>query len=271
MSTAFLILFAVFAAFTSWAIWRLFESWRVSAGKDLLTGLEGELQELQELAAVKARLLRDIKDLEFDHQTGHVSVEDYRDMRRKMEAKAIHVLKRLDELRGNVDYDSIIDDEYERRFGDGDEDAPEPRRRARRADESGGRRRAEAMASEPRRRRKKRPVRDDEPVDAPPRRRKKKKRGEDSGPRVKRSAEADPDAPTRRRKRKSPPSDPAPSPRPRGEVARQAAREAQGELLCSNCETQLEADSLFCHVCGTPVESQTQDSPAAAEVAAAGR
>lgn len=141
MATVLLIMLVGFAGFTAYVLWQLVENWRRSTGQDLLTELEGELQELQELAVTKTRLLGQIKDLEFDHQTGHVSVEDYRDMRRRMEAQAIHVLKRLDTLRGEVDYDAVIDDEFERRFGflpiDAQEAEPAPKKARRKTGPQG--------------------------------------------------------------------------------------------------------------------------------------
>ncbi len=127
MATVLILLLVGLALFLAGACWKLAEGWRYASGQDLLTDLEGEVQELQELAVTKARMLRDIKDLEFDFQTGHVSPEDYNDMRRKLEARAIVVLKRLDELRGEVDYDAIIDREYDLRFDERPERAATPR------------------------------------------------------------------------------------------------------------------------------------------------
>jgi hypothetical protein len=117
MPTVLILTVIATALFVAGATWKLVEGWREASDQDMLTELDGELQELQLLAVTKSRMLSDIKDLEFDHQTGHVSPEDYADLRRRMESRAIHVLKRLDALRGDVDFDQKIDDGYEERFG----------------------------------------------------------------------------------------------------------------------------------------------------------
>ena len=127
MATVLILLLVGMALFVAAAAWKLVDAWRSATDQDMLTDLEGELQELQTLAVSKARMLRDIKDLEFDYETGHVSPEDYNDMRRRMEARAIVVLKRLDELRGSTDYDALIDAGYSERFGE-----DEPRKQKRR-------------------------------------------------------------------------------------------------------------------------------------------
>ena len=117
MPTVLIMMVVGSALFVAGAGWKLVDSWRDASDQDMLTELEGELQELQLLAVTKTRMLSDIKDLEFDHQTGHVSPEDYADMRRRMEGRAIHVLRRLDQLRGDVDYEALISEGFDERFG----------------------------------------------------------------------------------------------------------------------------------------------------------
>lgn len=58
--------------------------------------------ELRGLLAERDALYRAIKDLEFDFRCGHLSLEDYRALRRGYEVKTASVLARLDELEQKV-------------------------------------------------------------------------------------------------------------------------------------------------------------------------
>ncbi|MBI5184435.1 MAG: hypothetical protein HZA01_01750 [Nitrospinae bacterium] len=44
-----------------------------------------------------------IKDIRFDHQTGKISEEDYRELMAKYEAEAVDVLKKIDSFRKGMD------------------------------------------------------------------------------------------------------------------------------------------------------------------------
>ncbi len=247
MATVFLLIFTAALVFTAFMAYKIYDEWQRAAGQDLLVELDGELQELQELAVTKARLLGDIKDLEFDHQTGHVSIADYQDMRRKMEAQAIHVLKRLDELRGDTDYDAIIDEEYELRFGDGDEPQPRKKKRVRPQSKAAGQ-----SADGAKRKRKRKATAGDEGADSSARKRRKKRPQADS-------AKDSPAAPSKTQKKRP---------------AKAAAKpQAVASLFCSSCGTELEADSRFCHACGAAVKAPkaASNQVAAVETAAAGR
>lgn len=114
--SVFLMIFAL-AGYIIYAVFRFYQLWSARSERDVLEQLDDEARALQALAATKARLLRDIKDLEFDFQTGHLSDDDYKALRGKLERQAIATLKRLDEQRGEVDYDDVIDREYAARFG----------------------------------------------------------------------------------------------------------------------------------------------------------
>ncbi len=54
--------------------------------------------ELQELLHEKQTLYAAIKELEFDHQAGKLSLEDYQQTRRSYELKAVALLERIDRL-----------------------------------------------------------------------------------------------------------------------------------------------------------------------------
>jgi hypothetical protein len=123
--SVFLMIFAL-AGYVIYAIFRFYQLWSARSERDILEQLDDEARELQALAATKARLLRDIKDLEFDFQTGHLSDDDYKTLRGKLERQAIATLKRLDERRGEVDYDDVIDREYAARFGKRSEQGAKP-------------------------------------------------------------------------------------------------------------------------------------------------
>ena len=101
--------------FTGYALYRMVEAWVQGRGKELIEDLDQEAEQLQELAMAKARTLRDIKDLEFDFQTGHIAQDEYKALRARLERRGRSILKRLDELRGDVDYDEIIDRELDAR------------------------------------------------------------------------------------------------------------------------------------------------------------
>lgn len=58
----------------------------------------GLQQAAQELLETKRALYRGMKELEFDHQAGHLSDEDYEKLRSSYEARAAEALKGLDEL-----------------------------------------------------------------------------------------------------------------------------------------------------------------------------
>ena len=54
--------------------------------------------ELQTLWAEKQTLYAAIKELEFDHQAGKLSLEDYRQTRRSYELRAVALLEQIDRL-----------------------------------------------------------------------------------------------------------------------------------------------------------------------------
>ena len=69
--------------------------WRRSATTKSEWGVQEEAQELLE---TKHTLYRAMKELEFDHQAGHLSDEDYERLRASYEGRAAQALKALDQL-----------------------------------------------------------------------------------------------------------------------------------------------------------------------------
>src|SRR5215813_7594306 len=91
-----LVLFAIGLALpaVAFAVWPLFakphrDSEPVAAlADDDRAGLEND----------KLIALRALRELELDHAAGHVTNEDYRDLRARYEGEAVVVLRRLDAL-----------------------------------------------------------------------------------------------------------------------------------------------------------------------------
>ena len=124
MGSVVLFMLVGFLVFTAIALVRLVVAWKNSEADDLLVDIESEAEELATLAVTKARLLQDIRDLEFDFQTGHLSEADYEMLRTRLEKKAIAAMKKLDSLHGDKDYDTLIDRGYSERFGVDPVEAP---------------------------------------------------------------------------------------------------------------------------------------------------
>lgn len=64
--------------------------------------------ELGELEAEKARLIEDLHELELDRETGKLSDEDYRANRTRLKTRAVDVMRRIEELRGDV---AVVEDD----------------------------------------------------------------------------------------------------------------------------------------------------------------
>jgi molybdenum-dependent DNA-binding transcriptional regulator ModE len=81
------------------ALWRVVEALARPAVDTLIVEAEtrGESSSLAELREDKRRLLRAIKELEFDHDMGKLSDEDFREIGDRYRLRAIEVLRLLDE------------------------------------------------------------------------------------------------------------------------------------------------------------------------------
>jgi hypothetical protein len=96
--TAALVLGALLAAAAVWFVARPFL--RGSAGEDRLAEPEAGRLALEE---ERDRALAALKELEFDHRTGKVSDEDYRDLVAELRRAAADALRALDRGRGRTD------------------------------------------------------------------------------------------------------------------------------------------------------------------------
>ncbi len=83
----------------------------VAAPFFLLTGRASEiapknpdaLEALRDLLAEKETIYAAIQELDFDFKSGKLSAEDHQALRRRHEAQAAAVLKRIDEMQGKPD------------------------------------------------------------------------------------------------------------------------------------------------------------------------
>lgn len=79
--------------------------------------LDRELKQIEALSARKGRILQTLKDIEFDYETGKISEEDYEELRRRHERKALKIMRQLDDLReGDDDLLEDIDSEVSERL-----------------------------------------------------------------------------------------------------------------------------------------------------------
>jgi hypothetical protein len=69
----------------------------------------------KELEREKAALLKALKELEFDHEMGKVSDNDFREIGGQYRARAMRVLRQLDEA--GADYKAMVEKELQARLG----------------------------------------------------------------------------------------------------------------------------------------------------------
>jgi hypothetical protein len=84
----------------------------------------------KELEREKQSLLKALKELEFDHEMGKVSDPDFREIGGQYRARAMRVLRQLDEA--GADYGTLVERELKARLAAGQKDsqkeaAPKPR------------------------------------------------------------------------------------------------------------------------------------------------
>ncbi len=93
MSAGFVAGFAVAAGAAAFVLWPLFRRDAAEAER-----VASALSERQELDSQREMALSALKDLEDDRSTGKIGDADYRDLRQRLDARAVEILKRLDEL-----------------------------------------------------------------------------------------------------------------------------------------------------------------------------
>lgn len=107
----------VFAALTVYALAKIVSPFLEDRREQLrFELLDEEVQQIERLVARKSVLMQSLRDIEFDHETGKLSDEDYERLKRKYEHRAVRVMRDLDDLRGDADRDEEIDSALERRL-----------------------------------------------------------------------------------------------------------------------------------------------------------
>ncbi len=85
----------------------------------LLKGENGVAEEkradngLEDIALGKESVYANLKELEFDYQTGKLSRQDYQELRSDLESMALSLLKRADGVKEEKDRHKTIDEEIE--------------------------------------------------------------------------------------------------------------------------------------------------------------
>jgi len=117
----------VFAALTVYALAKIVAPFLEDRREQLrFELLDEEVQQIERLVARKSVLMQSLRDIEFDHETGKLSDEDYERLKKKYERRAVRVMRDLDDLRGDADRDEQIDSALERRLQERADHAPEP-------------------------------------------------------------------------------------------------------------------------------------------------
>ena len=79
------------------AVWRALQAWGVLQGRDAALGPEVSFERTR-LLDEKMRHLKTLKEIEFDHETGKIDVNDYRSLKRRHEIEAAAAIRALDAL-----------------------------------------------------------------------------------------------------------------------------------------------------------------------------
>jgi hypothetical protein len=103
-SIAMLMLATVALGWVVWLLFRAAESLVRPEEPDDAAQVTGRRR--KELEREKAALLKALKELEFDHQMGKVSDRDFGDIGQQYRARAIRVMRQLDE--GGQQYEALI-------------------------------------------------------------------------------------------------------------------------------------------------------------------
>jgi hypothetical protein len=104
-----LALIALFIAFTAYALSRMIAplvSKDDSARADLLSE---DLRQSEELSSLKAMYKASLRDLEIDRELEKVTEEDYLQLKREHESRAVKAMRELDQLHGGRGWQSRVD------------------------------------------------------------------------------------------------------------------------------------------------------------------
>lgn len=105
-------------AFTLVALWFMIAPFL--GGNDAhvrLEHLDEQVQEIEALTTRRSVLLAALRELEFDREINKLSEEDFETFRRRYEAEAVRIVRRLHEIHGGDDWQARVDQELEERLG----------------------------------------------------------------------------------------------------------------------------------------------------------
>lgn len=78
--------------------------------------LDDDLRQIGELAAQKADVLKALREVQFDHDTGKLTDEDYKTLKTRYERRALKIMRALDEIHGGRGWEDAIDEQLEERL-----------------------------------------------------------------------------------------------------------------------------------------------------------
>lgn len=79
------------------AMWRALQAWGILQRRAVRMGPEVSYERTR-LLDEKMRHLKTLKEVEFDHETGKIDVNDYQSLKRRHEIEAATVIRALDAL-----------------------------------------------------------------------------------------------------------------------------------------------------------------------------
>lgn len=107
-----LLLFIVLAAAgTLYALYMVVSPFLESRSDQLRHELlDREFERLERLTARKSAILQTLRDIETDYETGKLSEDDYRDLKREYEHEAVRVTREIDEARAGIDVEEDLEE-----------------------------------------------------------------------------------------------------------------------------------------------------------------
>jgi hypothetical protein len=101
--------------FTALALFILVAAFVARPLIEKMTGVEAEKTHADDLFAQREAILIELRDVDFDHDTGKMNDDDYKEQRARLTAKGVEVLRALDEIKPQDSAPRLntVDDEIE--------------------------------------------------------------------------------------------------------------------------------------------------------------
>ena len=112
-----LLLVFVASVFTLFALWLTISPFVTGTGGLQIEQMDAEVRELEQLTARRAVLLTALRELELDRETNKLADADYERFRKRYEAEAVKILRRIDEIHGGRDWRDRVEHHLAMRFG----------------------------------------------------------------------------------------------------------------------------------------------------------